>query len=179
LCQSLCDARLLYNVLYVSPDEPLTAKRLAGYKQVVLPDAYSLQENEVRMLRAWQKKGGRVVAIGKVDSRLADAEFRYGAFPELKANLAQVDSIVAAQEVADLGISLHKLAKGHALHIVNYRLNSGTRDIEKIPRAQFKLGWTPKRATVHSFPASHAKARIAGNVLSVENLGIYTIVELG
>jgi hypothetical protein len=32
---------------------------------------------------------------------------------------------------------------------------------------------------VHSFPASHAKVRIAGNMLTVESLGIYTVVELG
>ena len=179
LCQSLCNERMLYNVLYVSPDEPLTAKRLAGYKQLVLPDAYSLPDSEIRMLRAWQKKGGRVVAIGRVDPRLADTEFRYGAFPELKARLAQGGSIVAAQEVEGLGISLHKRGRGYALHIVNYRLNAGTRGIEKIPSAEFKLGWPPKKAQVHSFPAADAKARVEENVLTVEDLGIYTIVELG
>jgi hypothetical protein len=86
--------------------------------------------------------------------------------------------MVEAQEVADLGISLHKQGKGYALHLVNYRLNSGTRAIETIPRAEFKLGWKPKKAVVHSFPASDAKARLEGNVLTVENLGIYTVVEL-
>ncbi|MEI6147810.1 MAG: alpha-amylase family protein [bacterium] len=179
LCQSLCDARMLYNVLYVSPDEPLTAKRLAAYKQIVLPDAYSLSDSEIRVIRAWQKKGGRLVGIGKVDPRLADTEFRYGEFQELKAHLAQAGSVVVAQDVEGLGLSLHKRGKGYALHMVNYRLNSGTREIEKIPRASFDLGWKPKKATVHSFPASHAKARLEGNTLTVENLGIYTVVELG
>jgi len=179
LCQSLCNARMLHNVLYVSSDEPLTAKRLAAYKQIVLPDVYSLPAGEIQMLRAWQKKGGRLVAIGKVDPRLADAEFRYGAFPELKARLAQVGSVVAAKDVEGLGLSLHKKGKGYALHLVNYRLNSGTREIEKIPSASFTLGWKPKKAVVHSFPASDAKARVEGNELTVENLGIYTIVELG
>lgn len=178
LCQSLCDARMLYNVLYVSPDEPLTAKRLAAYKQLVLPDVYSLPESEIRMLRAWQKKGGRVVSVGRVDPRLADTEFRYGAFQDLNARLAQVGSVVAAQEVDGLGISLHKRGKGHALHIVNYRLNSGTREIEKIPSASFTLGWKPQKAVVHSFPACDAKARVEENVLTVENLGVYTVVEL-
>ena len=120
-----------------------------------------------------------ITGIGKVDPRLADTEFRYGEFQELKAHLAQAGSVVVAQDVEGLGLSLHKRGKGYALHMVNYRLNSGTREIEKIPRASFDLGWKPKKATVHSFPASHAKARLEGNTLTVENLGIYTVVELG
>jgi hypothetical protein len=178
LCQSLCNARMLFNVLYVSPDEPLTARRLAAYRQIVLPDAYSLPDSEIRMLRAWQKKGGRVVGIGKVDPRLADTEFRYGAFTELRSRLAQVGSVVAAQEVEGLGLSLHKRGRGYALHLVNYRLNAGTRAIEPIQRAEFKLGWVPKKAQFHSFPASDAQARLEENLLTVVNLGIYTIVEL-
>ena len=62
----------------------------------------------------------------------------------------QVSGPVEAQEVADLGISLHKQGKGYALHLVNYRLNSGTRQIEPIPRAEFKLGWQPKKVAAPS-----------------------------
>ena len=176
--QALSNERMLYNVLYVSPDEPLTARRLAAYKQIVLPDVYSLPESEIRLLRAWQKKGGRLVAIGKVDPRLADTRFTFHKFDDLKNRLQEVGSRVEAQEMADLGISLHKQRKGYALHLVNYRLNSGTREIEAIPSASFKLGWKPKKAMVHSFPASDAKAHLDGSVLTVENLGIYTVVEL-
>ena len=41
------------------------------------------------------------------------------------------------------------------------------------------LGWKPKKAVVHSFPASDARARLEGNTLAAENLGLYTVVELG
>jgi hypothetical protein len=178
LCQSLCNARMLYNVLYVSPDEPLTAKRLAPYKQIVLPDVYSLPEREIRLIRAWQKKGGRVASIGKAAPCLADTRFTSHKFEDLKNWLQETGPMVEAQDVDGLGISLHKLGKGYALHLVNYRMNSGSRIIETIPSAKLKLGWKPKKAVVHSFPASDAKARIVGSVLTVEKLGIYTIVEL-
>jgi hypothetical protein len=41
-----------------------------------------------------------------------------------------------------------------------------------------ELGWKAKKVAVHSFPAADVKARLEGNTLVVENLGIYTVVEL-
>jgi hypothetical protein len=73
----------------------------------------------------------------------------------------------------------HRRGNGYARHLVNYLLNTGSCVIETILWAEFKLGWKPGKAVVHSFPASDAQATIAGNTLTVENLGICTIVELG
>jgi hypothetical protein len=178
LCQSLCNERMLYNVLYVSPDEPLTLERLAPYKQLVLPDVYSLPEDEIRLIREWMSQGGRAISIGKVDPRMADTRFSFQKFPDLRKWFVEAGTILDAQEVDDLGLALHKRDGGYALHLVNYRLNSNSRVIETIPRAEFTLDWCPKEVQVHSFPESGAEAFIEGNVLTVKNIGIYTIVDL-
>jgi len=179
LCQSLCDARALYNVLYVSPDEPLTAGRLAPYRRLVLPDACGLSGAEAAVVRAWSRRGGAATAVGRTDPRLAEIARAAPDAGEVVREVRAAQALVNAQEVEGLGMSLHKLAKGYALHLVNYRLSPDTRCVEAIPRAEFRLGWKPKKATVHSFPASGAKARVEGNVLTVENLDVYTIAELG
>lgn len=180
LCQSLCDARMLYNVLYVSPDEPLTAERLAEYKNLVLPDVYSLPEDELAVITDWMGQGGRVVSLGEVDPRLAQTRFSYEDISELKSRPLEAGTILHADDVDGLGIALHKReGGGYALHLVNYRLDPTSRVIEAIPLVEIKLGWKPKEAQVHSFPDSGAEAAINGNVLTVKNLGIYTIVELG
>jgi len=179
LCQALCDARLLYNVLYVSPDEPLIAERLAPFKRLVLPDAYSLSDAEVAVVRAWCRRGGVATAIGRTDPRLADLARSVPDAGAVVQEVRAVQSLVKAPDVGGLGLSLHTIEGGYALHLLNYRLNEATRCIEPIPSATFRLGWGPAKATVHAFPASDAKARIQGNTLTVENLGLYTVVELG
>jgi hypothetical protein len=179
LCQALCDARLLYNVLYVSPDEPLTAERLAPFKRLVLPDAYSLSAADADAIRAWSRRGGVATAIGRTDPRLADIARAAPEAGEIVWEIRSAQTLVKAREVDGLGLSLHRTGGGYALHLVNYRLNDTTRCIETIPSAAFNLGWKPAQAVVHSFPASGASARLEGKTLTVGNLGLYTIVELG
>lgn len=178
LSQTLCDQRILYNVIYVSPDEPLTPERLSDYKNLILPDAFSLPEDEILMIREWMSQGGHVISLGKVDPRMADTRFSYQKFHDLKKWIVKTGTILDAQEVSDLGLALHKRDRGYALHLVNYRLNSSSRVIETIPRAEFTLAWCPREVKVHSFPESGAEASIEGNLLTVKNIGIYTIVDL-
>ena len=179
LCQSLCDARMLYNVEYVSPDEPLTAERLSAYKNLVLPDIYSLPEGELDVIGEWMGQGGRAISLGKVDPCLAQTRFSYQDIGELKSWLLEAGTILQADEVEGLGIALHRRDGGYALHLVNYRLDPTSRVIEPIPWVGFDLNWLPQEARVHSFPACDTAACIEDDVLTVKNLGIYTIVELG
>lgn len=178
LCQTLCDAGILYNVIYVSPDQPLTLDQLSSYKNLILPDATSLPEDQLNMILEWKKQGGRVISLGKVDPRLADTRSSDQNFADLKQWILEAGQILEAPEAADVGIALHKHDNGYALHLVNYRLNSISRDIETIPRIEFKLGWRPREAHVHAFPESNAEAYIEGNSLIVKNIGIYTIIDL-
>ena len=178
LAQVLCDECILYNVLYVSPDEPPSPERLSGYRNLILPDVYSLPEGELRMIREWMNRGGRAVSLGRVDPRLAHTQFSCEDFRELKEWLLEAGTILEAEEVDGLGLALHKRDGGYALHLVNYRLNPISRVIETIPSAGFRLGWRPENVQVHSFPESGTEAAIEGNVLTVRNLGIYTVVVL-
>jgi len=179
LCQTLCTERLLYNVLYVSPDQPLTAERLADYRNLILPDVCGLPDHEVDAIKAWSARGGRARALGKVAPRLAAIPCCGEDCRELKAWLAEAGTVLEAEEVEGLGLSLHKREGGYALHLVNYRLSPISRVIEAIPSAQFRLGWRPKSVQVHTFPQAATHAALEGNVLTVRDLGIYTVVALG
>ncbi|MFC1462931.1 hypothetical protein ACFLQU_04915 [Verrucomicrobiota bacterium] len=180
-CQSLCDARILYNVLYVGPDEPLTAERLAEYKNLVLPDVCGLPEDEMGVIKEWMDQGGRAASLGEVDPRLAETQLGYGGVSRLKEWLFEAGTpLLQADEVDGLGIALHRReGGGYALHLVNYRLDETSRVIEPIPWAGFELGWLPQEAQAHSFPECDTEVCIEDETLTVKDLGIYTIVELG
>lgn len=178
LAQWMCDEHVLYNVIYVSDDEPLTPDRLQGYKRLLLPDAFSLRSDEVGVIRDWTGKGGQAAAVGKVIKELADFRFAYRKLGELLAWLKDGEQIVDAEDIREIGFGLHKTDNGYALHLVNYNLNSITREIESVPRMSFTLSWTPRLMRVHSFPERETDAALEGNVLTISNLSIYTVVDL-
>ncbi len=178
LAQWMCDEHVLYNVIYVSDDEPLTPDRLQGYKKLLLPDAFSLRSDEVGVIRDWTGEGGQAAAVGKVIKELADFRFAYRKLGELLAWLKDGEQIVDAEDIREIGFGLHKTDNGYALHLVNYNLNSITREIESVPRMSFTLSWTPSEMHVHSFPERGTDATLEGNVLTMSNLSIYTVVDL-
>jgi len=178
LCQALCDQQLLYKVIYVSPDEPLIPERLSGYRNLILPDAFSLPANEIQMIRAWMNQGGRVISLGKVNPRLECTHYNDREFRELRNWILEAGVLLEAQGVDGLGISLHQRKGGYTLHLVNYHLNSTSRVIETIPKAVFKLGWRPGQVKVYAFPESAVEASLGGDLLTIKNIGIYTIVDL-
>lgn len=165
-------------MLYASPDELLTAERLASYKQLVLPDSYSLPEADLDAVMDWICRGGSAVAIGRVDPRLAEVVRQAPEAEEIVRSLRETERLLRVQNVDGLGVSLHRSAGGFALHLVNYGVNPESRCIQSIPSVRFELGWRPQRAEVHSFPASEARASLDGHALTAENLGLYTILDL-
>ncbi len=178
LTQMLCNQHILYNVLYVSDDEPLTANGLSSYKKLLLPDAFSLHDDEIEVIRCWMNQGGKVAALGKVDRRLYDFRFIYRKFAELTNWIKEGGQILEAEDIREIGLGLHKRAHGYTLHLVNYNLNSISREIETVPAMTFKLAWKPEQVQVHSFPQSEVEAVMTGDTLSVKHIGIYTIVDL-
>jgi hypothetical protein len=178
LAQWLCEEHVLYNVIYVSDDQPLTPDRLQGYKKVLIPDAFSLRPDEVGVIRDWAGAGGQAAAVGKVVKELAGFRFTYRKPGELLAWLKNGEQIVEAEGSREIGFGLHKRENGYTLHLVNYKLNSITREIESIPRMSFKLSWAPNEVQVYSFPERGTEAAVEDNVLTISNLSIYTVVDL-
>lgn len=178
LAQWLCEEHALYNVVYVSDDQPLTRDRLRGYKKLLIPDAFSLHPEEIDAIRNWVSSGGQAAAVGAVVKELADFRFTYRKLSELVAWVRDGEQIIDAESIREIGFGLHKRENGYTLHLVNYKLNSVTREIEPIPRMNFKLSWTPNEIQVHTFPERGTQAVVTSNTLTVSDIGIYTIVDL-
>ncbi len=178
LAQLLCDHHVLYNVLYVGDDEPLTGERLAGYKKLIIPDALSLPDGEVGAIEGWIAHGGKAVAVGKADRRLYGISHVYHRASAFLDWVKEGGQIVDAEDIEEIGVGLHRRGAGYVLHLVNYNLNTISREIETVPTMAFTLSWKPAQVRVHSFPASKVEATLQGEVLLVENIGIYTIVDL-
>lgn len=181
LTQSLCNDHVLYNVVYVSDDEPLTAERLQGYKKLLLPDAFSLRDEEMDVIDAWIASGGKALALGRSHGRLSGLRSPFvkpAAFLSWVKQGGQPVDILDGAHNRYIGLGLHQTDTGYALHLVNYWFDDVSRTIETIPEAEFKLAWTPSKVTVHSFPASGVEADLDGQILHIRNLGLYTVVEL-
>lgn len=180
LTQNLCDHHVLFNVLYVSDDEPLTASRLKGYKKLLLPDADSLHGDEMDAVEGWLDGGGQALTFGKAPRRFGNLRNPFSkpaAFLSWVKEGGQPVNIVAREQNRHLGLGLHKTADGYALHVVNYALNDASRTVERIPQAVFDLAWEPKEAVVHTFPVADTKVSVEGRRLRLSDLGLYTVVE--
>lgn len=181
LTQTLCDNHVLFNVLYVSDDEPLTRSRLSSYKKLLLPDAFSLRAEEMDVIEGWLNDGGNAITLGRTPgrfSKLSSTFFKPAAFLSWVKEGGQPVDIVDGEQNRNLGLGLHKTADGHALHLVNYTLNDVSRTVETISRATFDLAWQPESVHVYSFPESEVEASMDGQKLKVKNLGLYTVIEL-
>ena len=178
--QELCEAHVLYNVLYVDEDEPLTSERLKGFDTLILPDCCMLPGADTEAVHRFAAGGGRVAAVGRTCRDFYPYRFRYTKYQEF------VDWIKAGGltlEVLDrqryLGVSLQKTGTGHALHLLNYDVNNKTREVEPIGEASIRLSFTPAAARVHSFPGKRGTAAVLdGDLLTISNLDVYTIIEL-
>lgn len=63
LIQELSNRHVLYNVLFESEDEPLTAQRLEGYRTIVVPDAFLMNEKTAEVLNNFVRCGGQVISL--------------------------------------------------------------------------------------------------------------------
>jgi hypothetical protein len=179
LVQSLSEKNILYNVLFESPDEPLTPSRLLPYKKVVVPDAFLMDEATVAVLQEFTDRGGEIDTVARAAAGLESyRNFAMADIGRLVAELARKKGLVQSDETKGMGIAVHRRGERIVLHIVNYNYNSESHRIDPI-NTGFSLDFKPKNAVVHTFPENeNTAARLIGNRLLVENAGIYTIVEL-
>ncbi|WP_010263636.1 hypothetical protein [Treponema primitia] len=180
LVQDLSDAQVLYNVIYESPDEILTVERLKGYKKVVVPDAFLLDETSAAALNAFAAAGGAVITYARATAALSKyTNYKQADRAVLVGELAKNKGLVEAADSKKFGIALHKTKTGYSLHILNYSFNEQTHLIDPIAEAAFKLNFSAKSAKVYSFPEnSGAVSSLEGNSLKVKNAGIYTVIEI-
>lgn len=78
----------------------------------------------------------------------------------------------------NIGFGVQKTENGKTIHMVNYNLNAVDRVIAPVERFAFTLDQVPSEVRVYPLPGEKATAHMEGNELIVENIGIYTIVEL-
>jgi len=178
LAQSLCDGHVLFNVLFVSEDQPLTPERLEGYHTVILPDACRLSDSEADIVLDWAAVHGRAAVLGEAHPKLEGLRFDDTKPSEMRDWILQGGQPVVAEDVPQVGMSLHKTDKGYALHLVNYNFDDVRRCVEPVPAMSFKLSFQPESVRVHTFPKSDTKAQIEGDVLRLTDIGLYTVVEL-
>ena len=178
--QELCEAHVLYNVIYVDADEPLTAERLQGYHTVLMPDCCMLTAPEQEVIHGFAKKGGRVAALGRISPEFYMYRRPYTKYQELVEWLLEEKMPVRVEgRQRYLSVSLQKTETGHALHLLNYDVNNKSREIEEIPEATFELGFACETATPYScIDRNDVSAKLEGRKLTVKHLGVYTIIRL-
>jgi len=176
LVQKLSDENVLYNVVYVSPDEPLTEERLAGYRTVVLPDAFAMAPETARCVNAWAHSGGRILSCGRQAPGVTGAQTLDR--EALTAELSVDKGLVQMDECQSIGAALHRTRAGYALHLVNYAYNEKTHRIDPLENLGMELKFAPESIRLHSFPENPLlTAELEGSRLELCHLGIYSIVE--
>lgn len=179
LLQRLSEEKILYNVIYESPDEPLDAKRLTAYQKVIVPDAFCMEEEMVRELNAYGERGGEVIAFArKAPGLVCAAEYTQEQQEELVSLLAGEEQEIRALTKGDYGIAWHDTGRGRALHVVNYQYNERTHRIDALPELEFELDRAYSEIKLHCFPENpELLACLDGRRVKLQSAGIYTIVE--
>jgi hypothetical protein len=178
LVQKLSDKNVLYNVICVSPDEPLTAQRLSGYKKIIVPDAFLLSDDAATALSNYAKSGNEVITFARAIQKLTGYKnILSSEMNQLVESLSDAKAIISTQECDKVGIAVHQNKNGYVLHVVNYNYNNETHRIDPV-NINLDLGFQCKQVKVHCFPENKAISySSSNNKLELKNAGIYTIVE--
>jgi hypothetical protein len=175
---SLCENNVLYNVLYVSDEAPLTQERLADYKKLLLPDVWLLSSDEKKVLEQFGKNK-EIRAIGRIDRDLFHYRFQYTKLAEFLEWTAKGTRFFAAEPDKRVGAALHHAGNGYNLHLVNYNLNSISREIEPVKVYRVRFDRPVKQAVVNSFPHGGVSVKADGCNLEIYNLDIETVITVG
>lgn len=180
LIQELSNRHVLYNVLFESEDEPLTAQRLEGYRTIVVPDAFLMNEKTAEVLNNFVRCGGQVISLERhIPALKAGKAYTADNVSELVERLADEKAFIDAPESLDYGIDLRETLNGFALHIVNYNFNGQTHKIDPLPALTFGLKIPASRVKAHCFPENPGiEIELRAGRLTVENAGIYTVLEI-
>lgn len=176
--QKLSDQNVLYNVIYGSPDEPVTPERLKSYRKLIVPDAFRMDDATAEAIRCFAASGGEVVTLSRAAEPLSGFQnYSSDHMDLLVSELAKNKGIVHAADTDRYGVAVHKTADGYALHIVNYNYNESTHRIDPVD-VEFRLGFPAEEGIVYSFPEERSgRVAIENGKGVIAGADIYTIVE--
>ncbi len=179
LIQEMSSRKLLYNVIYESPDEELTSERLAPYKTIVVPDAFLMDEKTIEVLNNYHTAGGEVITYSrKPDTLAASSEYQLDESDALLDCLSQKHSLITFDDNPVYGTALHHNDDTYVLHIVNYNFNKETHKIDVIPSIKLTAAFPFCDVKVHTFPNNpDIQTTVQGQDVYIKNAGIYTILE--
>lgn len=177
--QALSVQNVLYNVLFESPDEALTSSRLEGYKTIVVPDAFLLDESAARVLASFARGGGKVVTLGRrVDGLQGFKNYPADEASRLVETLGEDKGLVSIENQNHAGLAVHRNGERVLVHLVNYRYNEGTHRIDPLD-AILKTRFAAGRVETSCFPPNPAlSVSVTTRGVEVKNAGVYTILEL-
>lgn len=179
LGELLCREHQLYRVEVVCEHASLTSERLARYRNLILPDCYLMPESDCQVVQTWIDARGNALVIGQVPRTLAGAEKAASwEEPTVLAWVRAYNREFLVEGSKDVGVALHKIPGGYALHLVNYNMNHITKCVDRIDDMTFTLSFEAKPDAVISFPEEGVQAISEGRTLTVKNIGLYTIVRL-
>jgi hypothetical protein len=78
----------------------------------------------------------------------------------------------------DVALAVHGMSDGYAMHLVNYSVNTQTKCVERVANMTFTLNFDAALAAVIPFPDDGVEVTLDGHILTVRNLGLYTILKL-
>jgi hypothetical protein len=129
------------------------------------------------VINAFSDAGGTVITYGRSLGALGKHQ-KFLDQSLLVDVLAAVPAKMTSEPNGTFGLSLQKTRHGYALHIVNYNYNLTTHRLDPLSPIKVKLNVPAGRIQAHSFPENASlTAHFAEQTLTVENAGIYSIIE--
>jgi hypothetical protein len=184
LCQELCTHGVLFNVIYISSEEPLTCGKLNEYRNIFMPDVVDISDIELRHVLDWENNGGRIASMGRVHSSLEQFALPPGGqLSDVRDEISWLNQnhhqFIVQLDQKNVGMSVHQTATGCTLHLVNYNLDNVTRKIETLDLVRYQLAFSPQQIRIHGFPEPSGQFEYdhQTGILSIRQLGIYTIIE--
>jgi hypothetical protein len=174
-----------------APDR-VAPESFAGYRTVVLPDCFDLTAGQVEALRTCLGRGTRLVVTDRVAEGLAgEGSAALLEHPGVVVGSAEdvVSLIPDGPQVtvsAPLGVNLHRLPDGVAVHLVNYDHDDDADGVRRTGEVDLsvRLAGLPEvaRAVLHRAEASPAELAVerAGDLcrVTLPDVGVYAVVEL-
>lgn len=179
LIQHMSDEDIVYNVIFESPDEPLSVEKISGYKQIVIPDAFKMLDSTVEILKKCQESGQEVITYGRIPQGLKpDKTYQIQAEDALINALHQQNMVIEVNSERKYGVAVHENGSGKVLHVVNYNYNEEAHKIDALPEVRMKLNYPCGKIKTIGFPENNSvKAELKNGELVLHNAGIYTVVE--
>ncbi len=175
--------------------DDFTFERLSGYPMVVVPDCFSLTDNQGEILASYAESGGKVLVWGRLGvspelaTRLADSG---AVFVPMDANVSMTGFIQAFEHMyadiapiscnsADIGIQRYDAAGKIYVHILNYSYNAAADMIELVAELEITVkGAAGMQVKVYS-PAGCVSPECTidscgGDMrLTLRNVGVYCV----